>query len=200
MNLKINDRTLESKELSLAEFLTLLILKDEQDIVSIMKQLNQKEYILYNQKSNVFKVSDKGLKVIANVLRTSKKSEDELLLKVAEELKSIYPKGLKEGTNSPWTQAVSLIAGRLTDFIEVFGKDLEKYEDNLYDVIIEATKKYVDSFNGEYKYMRILHNFIMVTIVNNEGKKEMKSDLLTAMENLNNYDTVKRDDWTSTTV
>lgn len=200
MNLKINDKSLKSKELSLTEFLTLLVLKDDQDIVGLMKSLNQKEYILYNQKSGMFKLSDKGLKAITAGLRDGKKSEDEDLLKVAKILKNIYPKGKKEGTNSQWTEAESIIAGRLADFIEMFNDDIQKYGDSLYDLIITATEKYVESFNGDYQYMRILHNFIMVAKVNDFGKKEMKSDLLTAIENIDNYNTVKRNDWTSFTV
>ena len=67
------------------------------------------------------------------------------------------------------------------------------------DQIIAAARKYVASFNGDYKYMRLLKYFIW----KNDAKRteeglsvEQVSDLATFIENADQEDL--RNDWTST--
>ena len=195
MEMNINEDVLRDTNLELSDFLVLLTLKDDYDIVSVMKKLNQEALILYNQSKKAFFVSDKGLKLINSVLEVKQKEEQSCndLRELATTLKSLFPKGIKPGTNTPWTEAVPLIMKRLEKFFEKFGEQP-------YDKIIEATKKYIDSFNGDYRMMRVLNYFIMKTIINNDGEKEVKSDLLTAIENLDDYGEQRSEDWTSGTV
>lgn len=195
MELNINENVLRDTNLELSDFLVLLTLKDDYDIVSVMKKLNQEALILYNQSKKAFFVSDKGLKLINSVLEVKQKEEQNCnnLRELATTLKSLFPKGIKPGTNTPWTEAVPLIMKRLEVFFKKFGEQP-------YDKVIEATKKYIDSFNGDYRMMRVLSYFIMKTIINNDGEKEMKSDLLTAIENLDYYEEQRNEDWTSGTV
>lgn len=195
MELNINDDVLKNTNLELSDFFVLLTLKDNYDIVAIMRKLNQNALILYNQSKKSFFISDKGIKLIKEVLKVKceKKQNCDDLKELATTLKSLFPKGIKQGTNTPWTEAVSLIIKRLETFFEKFGEQP-------YDKIIEATKKYIDSFDGNYRMMRVLNYFIMKTIINNDGEKEVKSDLLTAIENLNDYEEQRNEDWTSGTV
>lgn len=195
MEMNINEDVLRDTNLELSDFLVLLTLKDDYDIVSVMKKLNQEALILYNQSKKAFFVSDKGLKLINSVLEVKQKEEQNCndLRELATTLKSLFPKGIKPGTNTPWTEAVPLIMKRLEAFFKKFGEQS-------YDKIVEATKKYIDSFNGDYRMMRVLSYFIMKTIINNDGEKEMKSDLLTTIENLDDYEQFNNTDWTSGTV
>lgn len=196
MELNINEDVLRDTDLELSDFLVLLTIKDNYDIVRIMKKLNQDSLILFNQAKNAFFISDKGLKLIDKATTTTEQKENQNcndLRALATTLKSLFPKGIKQGTNTPWTEAVSLIMKRLETFFEKFGEQP-------YDKIIEATRKYIDSFNGDYRMMRVLNYFIMKTIINNDGEKEVKSDLLTAIENLDDYGEQRNDDWTSSTV
>lgn len=195
MEMNINEDVLRDTDLELSDFLVLLTLKDDYDIVSVMKKLNQEALILYNQSKKAFFVSDKGLKLINSVLEVKQKEEQSCndLRELATTLKSLFPKGIKQGTNTPWTEAVPLIMKRLEAFFKKFGEQP-------YDKIVEATKKYIDSFNGDYRMMRVLSYFIMKTIINNDGEKEMKSDLLTTIENLDDYEEQRSEDWTSGTV
>lgn len=195
MELNINDDVLKNANLELSDFFVLLTLKDNYDIVTIMKKLNQNALILYNQSKKSFFISDKGMKLVKEVLKVKHEEKRDCndLRELATTLKLMFPKGIKQGTNTSWTEAVPLIMKRLETFFNKFGKQP-------YDKIIEATKKYIDSFNGDYRMMRVLNYFIMKTIINNDGEKEMKSDLLTAIENLDDYEQSNNNDWTSGTV
>ena len=196
MELNINEDVLKDTNLELSDFLVLLTLKDNYDVVSIMKRLNQDALILYNQSKNAFFVSDEGLKLINKVIEVKQQEEKDScddLRELAVTLKSLFPKGIKPGTNTPWTEAVPLIMKRLETFFIKFGEQP-------YDKIVEATKKYINSFNGDYRMMRVLSYFIMKTIINNDNEKEVKSDLLTAIENLDDYGEQQSEDWTSSTV
>ena len=195
MELNINNDVLKNADLELSDFFVLLTLKDNYDIVAIMKKLNKNTLILYNQSKGSFFISEKGMKLIKEVLKVKREEKRDCndLRELATTLKSLFPKGIKQGTNTPWTEAVSLIMKRLETFFEKFGEQP-------YDKIIEATKKYIDSFNGDYRMMRVLNYFIMKTIINNDGEKEVKSDLLTAIENLDDYGEQRSEDWTSSTV
>ena len=195
MELNINEDVLKDSQLELSDFLVLLTIKDNYDIVRIMKKLNQDSLILFNQAKNAFFISDKGLKLINKAInvKEEEKQNCENLRGLATTLKSLFPKGIKPGTNTPWTEAVPLIMKRLEKFFEKFGEQP-------YDKVIEATKKYIDSFNGDYRMMRVLSYFIMKNITNGDGEKEIKTDLLTAIENLDDYEQFNDTDWTSGTV
>ena len=76
-------------------------------------------------------------------------------------------------------------------------KDLnnyQKYEIYTEEQIIKAAKKYVESFNGDYRYMKLLKYFIF-----KEEIESSTSDLLTYIENAeeesdlkNNWDIVMK--------
>lgn len=76
---------------------------------------------------------------------------------LAEALIKLFPKGAKKSSDSlsgtPWRGNKKDIAARLRKFFDKYGK--YSFED-----IIDATKRYVDSFNGDYTYMRVLKYFI----------------------------------------
>ena len=110
------------------------------------------------------------------------------LMGLATELKNIFPKGRKEGTNFYWADGVALIVKRLKIFIKKYG-DIYTEEQ-----IIKAAKKYVESFNGDYRYMKLLKYFIF-----KEEIESSTSDLLTYIENAeeesdlkNNWDIVMK--------
>ena len=125
------------------------------------------------------------LETLGNILTESETivPESNELIPVAEQLREIFPKGKKEGTNSQWRESTSLIVKRLQKFIKIFG---EEYKD--YNKILAAAKEYVDSFNGNYAYMRTLKYFILKDEIkfNDDGARyvDRTSDLATRMDNL----------------
>ena len=125
------------------------------------------------------------LETLGNILTESETivPEPDELIPVAQQLREIFPKGKKDGTNSQWRESTSLIVKRLQKFIKIFG---EEYKD--YNKILAAAKEYVDSFNGNYAYMRTLKYFILKDEIkfNDEGQRyvDRTSDLATRMDNL----------------
>lgn len=109
---------------------------------------------------------------------------------LADKLREIYPKGKKEGTAYQWRDSTKIIANKLKSVVRYYKASFTDEQ------AINATKKYVEGFNGNYTYMQLLKYFI--------SKKEMKngelvesSQLLSYIENEGQEDELKSD-WTST--
>lgn len=91
---------------------------------------------------------------------------------IAKEMKEIYPKGKKPGTLHYWTEGTPIIEQRLRKFAAKFGSNYTKEE------ILDATRRYVSSFKGDYSYMRILKYFIF-----KDSDEGTTSDLINSIEN-----------------
>ena len=72
---------------------------------------------------------------------------------LVNKMRELFPKGMKIG-NSAWRGNVRELKLRMQKFFKMYGD----YSD---EAILKATKAYVDSFNGNYTYMRILKYFIL---------------------------------------
>jgi hypothetical protein len=84
---------------------------------------------------------------------SSNVASEERCVKLAEQLREIFPAGKKPGYAYTWRDSVSCITDRLKKFFMKYGD----YPD---DRIIQVTKDYVASFNGNYTYMQLLKYFI----------------------------------------
>ena len=104
-------------------------------------------------------------------------NNDKNLEDLATALIDIFPKGKKPGTNYYWKSNKTEVVLKLKKFFKVYGAKRYSYDD-----IIEATKRYVACWNGDYQLMRLLKYFIM---------KEDGSDLATFLENKDETD----DNW-----
>jgi hypothetical protein len=108
---------------------------------------------------------------------------EERCVKLAESLREIFPAGKKPGYAYTWRDSVSCITDRLKKFFMKYGE----YSD---EQIIQATKAYVDSFNGNYTYMQLLKYFIWKNKVTGEevvrgrivGEVEKQSQLAAWIE------------------
>ena len=96
---------------------------------------------------------------------------------LADKLREIFPKGNKVGTNYNWRGSTAEIARKLKNLVVKYGCRFTDEE------AIEATKAYVASFNGDYKYMKLLKYFLLKTPRNNNGDVEVESDFMTYLEN-----------------
>ena len=103
-----------------------------------------------------------------------------------------YPKGRKDGTNYNWRGAVAVNAARLKTLVQRYGVSLNKED------VVQATRNYVQSFSGDYRYMQILKYFIFKNETRN-GSVEFESQLMSYIENLGQEDTMKND-WTNNLV
>ena len=138
--------------------------------------------------SSGYATSENGEEMLDRVLSLSSIKQDSAskAKELAVELKKIYLTGKKPGTNSYWADGPALIARRLETFFRKYGEDFTKEQ------IINATKKYIESFNGDYTTMRLLKYFIFKDDVGADGYVEPTSDLLNYIVN-EGEDTVKSD-------
>lgn len=187
----INREGCESRGLSLREAVTLFSIDngfDENDY-AVMKALERRGYIypaelLYRvPNTNIIKArwgtTRRGKCELEKIIMESRNVNSGIKDRVealAEELKEIFPKGKKPGTNFYWTEGKPLIVRRIFKFFNKYGV----YEN---EEILRAAKNYVQSFNGNYMYMKLLKYFIFKEKLNANNEVEGESELLNFMEN-----------------
>ena len=133
-----------SNGITLGEALLLLTIHNEQDLVQAKSSLVHKGLITAKRDENFqpigWKLTRHGAEIIDNVIVDSSKpvTTENKLDKLAQELKDLFPKGKKPGTNNYWAEGKALIVRRLKLFFKKYGDDYP-FED-----IIEATRNYVN--------------------------------------------------------
>ena len=158
MKITIDENVCKRHNLSFAEVIGLLFVRSTDNAYSFLEKLENEE-----------KIIKEGIPLQENLLITNRWDEEvsaiilesddtippvEEIQALASKLREIFPKGLKVGS-SAWRGNIREITLRLQKFFKIYGSQY-KPED-----IIDATRKYVDRFNGDYTYMRILKYFIM---------------------------------------
>lgn len=197
MTICLSKEGCQNNNISIGEALLLLSIHNNADLDLAQKELIKKGYITADR-NDLFqqigwRLTNKGSEVIeAVIVDSDKKSKpDDRLTQLAARLKEIFPKGKKDGTNYYWADGVALIVRRLKLFFKKYGNT---YTD---EQIIQATSKYVEGFNGNYTYMRLLKYFIFKEKVGAAGEVEGDSELISYIENAGQEENL-RNDWTST--
>lgn len=108
-----------------------------------------------------------------NIMNTKSLEE---INKIVEGMQEAMPIGRKPDTSFYWRGNKSEIRLKLIKFFHEYGDSYTAEE------IIDATKRYVDSFNGDYRYMRLLKYFIHKQEVR-DGERVPVSELATFLEN-----------------
>lgn len=182
----------DKNQISIGEVLLLLAYQNKVDLKDAEEKLIEKGYITA-ERDNLFqqvswRVTRKGGEVLDSVVLDSEKTEksDEDILILAGRLKEVFPIGKKEGTSNYWAEGKALIAKRLKAFFKKYGTN---YTD---EQIVSAAKKYVESFNGDYQFMRTLKYFIFKDR-DIAGEREYTSDLLNYIENVGQEDILGQD-------
>lgn len=197
MTICLSKEGCQKNNISLAEALLMLAIHNNADLDAAQKELIKKGYITADR-DDLFqqigwRLTNKGTEVIDSVIADSDKKQepDDRLIQLAARLKEIFPKGRKDGTSYYWADGVALIVRRLKLFFKKYGNT---YTD---EQIIQATGKYVEGFNGNYAYMRLLKYFIFKEKVGAAGEVEGDSELISYIENAGQEENL-RNDWTST--
>lgn len=127
--------------------------------------------------SSIFISSKNAL--VENIKKNLKKEELTPYKEMAREMIDLYPRGRKE-EHYIWRGSESTIADRLRKLSSKFHVKLDK------DKVVEATRKYVESFHEDYTFMRTLQYFIL------------KRDESVLLDYLSNLDDLEEDDLIST--
>jgi hypothetical protein len=105
--------------------------------------------------------------------------------KLAKKMQELFPEGKKPGTKLMWRDSQAMIAKKLKALVKKYGV---KFTD---EEALDATKKYVNSFNGDYQFMQVLKYFISKR---NQLTGEETSQFLSYIENAGQED-VNNDSW-----
>lgn len=197
MKLTIDQTILDKNGLTLEEFLVLYLGAKDVDIESISQSLIAKGLADKDLFSNGrIVVSDKVKDLVSTISIDSDKNvidKDSEFTELATELREIYPAGRKDGTTYMWRGTTAEVAKKLKTLVVKYGFTINKED------VIKATKEYVSSFNGNYRYMQLLKYFILKSVKDADGNVDVKSELMSIIENSGQVNN-QRDDWMSTMV
>ena len=194
MKLTIDQTILDKNNLTLEEFLVLFLSAREVDIGVISQSLVAKglaDKDLFS--SGKLVISDKVKDLVYTISIESDKNvidKDSEFTELATELREIYPAGRKDGTTYMWRGTTAEVAKKLKTLVVKYGYTINKED------VLKATKEYVNSFNGNYRYMQLLKYFILKSVKDADGNVDIKSELMSLIENSDQID-AQRDDWVS---
>lgn len=159
MTINLNEDVIEKSVFSIDEVLTVLCINNNVDFYATRNKLIARGYVNVNEDSEgnkSYSLHPAAINSLNSIILDSDKNipEKDKITKLGEALMNIYPKGKKEGTIYYWRDSITNIVKRLQIFFKRYGNS---YTD---EQIINATKKYVESFNGDYRYMQLLKYFI----------------------------------------
>ena len=169
----IDDELTQKLGLTIPQIFTLLAIKTSSPDLrwTICELIEMKAVINKNGKDFV---TNEWSDVCDKILKTSEKyiPTDKELEPIALELISIFPQGKKPGTPYYWKSNKRDVISKLKSFFKLYGNTYSEEQ------IINAARRYVASYNGDYRFMRLLKYFIW--------KKEdgiESSDLATFIDN-----------------
>lgn len=217
MTIRLNKESAAKHGITLDEALYMIIIHNKINLELTKESLIQKGLLTADRNETFqqigWRLTNRGTEVLDSTIIDSdepKNSGDDFLLEIATKLKEIFPKGKKEGTNYYWAEGTALIVRRLklflkkyeeyirNEFKEEFSKlNKEEFNKFLGNKILYAASKYVDSFNGSYRYMKLLKYFILKEKIGVAGEVEGESELMNYIENYGQEENL-RNDWTST--
>ena len=192
MKYTIDEEVCKKSHLDIHLLLTILLLNTGTDFKKNLQELIDREIIIEEKTllGTQYLITNRWADVVSSILLDSEKDNlnefDERLENLARKLMAIFPEGKKMGTTMYWRGNVKEIKLKLKKFFKRYS---DKYTD---EQILQATQAYVNSFNGNYGFMRVLKYFIWKDErkIDSEGNSfiEEVSDLATIIENAGQVD------------
>ena len=196
MRIIIDDKICKEKGMELPSVLAILLVKTGVNISELFDKLVKEEVFVKDLFSSSFMVTQRWDEVCSDILLSAENNmpNEVDLDNLAESMMEIFPKGKKEGTNNYWRGNIKDTKLKLKKFFKLYGNNYSPSQ------ILDATKTYVETHNGNYSYMRVLKYFIWKDVrkTNSEGVGyiEEVSDLATFLENAGQEENLSND-WTS---
>lgn len=202
MKLIIDEALCSKHKMTITEVLLALAVRSSENLQGELLNMQNRE-ILVNDRG-IYKVTQHWSDVLDELLSDSSgasEKTDEQLIKLAKQMREIFPQRKmldRMGRPTPYYYRcnTSEVARKLKKFFTIFG--------NIPDSdIIDATKRYVASFQGDYTGMRLIKYFILKDDVkpseDGTGHVEQISDLATFLENKDSEEEViNGDSWLMT--
>lgn len=196
--MKLTDKACKKHDLSFAEGIALIAIASSEDSVYdnlVAKGLISKVNGSLQSLNKKYHASELGVGLANELLADSEVVVEALSTQIdelADKLREIYPGGRIPGTAYYYKGNKSDIVRKLKSFIARYGSKVT------FEQIIDATKRYVESFNGNYRYLKLLKYFIWQD-ERRDGETLRNSILMDFIEN-KEQDNHNNSDWMTTMV
>lgn len=199
MKIIIDEEACKVKKLTPQEVFMILLIRSGTNIPDLIKNMTEKQMLVKEStiSGDSFYVTQRWSDLCdeALFLKDDEALHRNQITKLAQDLMAIFPEGKKQGTSQYWRGNIRDVTLKLQKFFKLYGN---KYTDNQ---ILTATQNYVNSFNGNYQFMRVLKYFISKHEhkTDSEGNTyiEEVSDLAAYIENAGQEESL-RNDWITT--
>lgn len=200
MKITIDEKVCTKHKMTPVEVLFALAIRASESPQGELLNMENREIIVKDR--DTYRVTQHWSDVLDEIISDSSGSiekSDEELLELAKQMRELYPQGkMKDryGRMTPYYYRCnnSEVVKKLKKFFTVFGN----YSN---EEILDATRRYVASFQGNYSNMRLIKYFILKDDVrpgeDGTGHVEQISDLATFLENKESDEEVNNDDWTT---
>ena len=182
MKITIDDKVCQKHGLTLEEVLLLLSYRMSKDHTMTVASLEDREIVVYNGEEDDFLVTHRWSDVLDEILCDSSGGIDDekRLAELAKKIRECFPEGKMPGTAYYYRCNNREIILKLKKFFLQYGN----YPD---DKIIDATKRFVASYQGNYRFLPLAKYFISKnkTITDEDGTNHITevSPLATYLEN-----------------
>ena len=200
MKITIDEKICTKHKMTIQEVLLTLVTRSlgkTFTIDGLLDNMVEREILVKNKDD--YAVTQHWSDVLDEIISDSSgkvEKSDEELLKLAQQMRELYPQGKMRnrfGQLTPYYYRCnnSEVVKKLKKFFTIFGNVPD--ED-----ILDATKRYVASFRGNYTGMRLIKYFILKDDVkpseDGTGHVEQISDLATFLENKESEEEVVNND------
>lgn len=195
MEITIKDKICKKNNIDIAHALVLGAINYGND--TVYQELIRKGYITIYNKSfrelhKQYSITNKGLESLNNIILDSDtiiEAKINVIQELAKQLRDIYPSGKMPGTSYYYKCNTTDIEKKLKSFYKRYGSTYSNEQ------IITATKKYVESKNGNYSYLKLLKYFIWKDEIR-DGEIISTSMLADYLENEGQEESLTND-WTT---
>lgn len=192
MKIVIDEKICKKHHLSVTEVLVSLGIRSSEDVSETLKELEEKQVLVY--KDNNYMVTQPWSDILDEILCDSCSGEDneERLTELAKKMRECFPEGKMPGTAYYYRCNVREVVLKLKKFFLQYGN----YSD---DKIIDATKRFIEAYNGNYRYLPLIKYFISKnkTVTDEDGTSHIQevSELASYLENKETETKATSDDW-----
>ena len=197
MKIIIDEKICTKHKMTPVEVLFALAIRASKDPEEELLNMENREIFVRDR--GVFRITQHWSDVLDEIISDSSgkvEKSDEELLELAQKMRELYPQGkMKDryGRLTPYYYRCNNgeVVKKLKKFFTIFGNVSD--ED-----VLDATKRYVASFQGNYTGMRLIKYFILKDDVkpseDGTGHVEQISDLATFLENKESEEEVVNND------
>ena len=194
MKLVIDKQTYEKYGISLEQLLILLSFKLSRDYQEAISDLEDRGMIVFNNLEDTYSVTQNWNDILDDIICDSSEeiNDEKRLTNLAKKIRECFPEGKMPGTAYYYRCNNREIFLKLKKFFTQYGN----YTD---EEIIDATKRFVASYQGNYRYLPLAKYFISKnkTITDEDGTNHITevSPLATYLENKEDAEISNSDDW-----